>query len=113
AREIFEECRARSALGYGFCVGKPVPSLEVIVLPLDFKHSRFENLAAQALPASTVGEIVARGPHVNTAYWNNPEGESINKIKTAQGIWHRMGDAGYFDDQGRLWVVGRVHAAMA
>src|SRR6185436_10402574 len=48
-----------------------------------------------------------------TGYWNNPEGEAANKIKTPQGVWHRMGDAGYFDAQGRLWVVGRVHAAMA
>jgi acyl-CoA synthetase (AMP-forming)/AMP-acid ligase II len=133
ASEILGECRARAAKGYGFCVGRPVASLEVIILPLAFKAGDAESLFRQepaagslsgqtptagslsafALPAGKAGEIVVRGPHVNTGYWNNPEGEAANKIRTPQGIWHRMGDAGYFDGEGRLWVVGRVHAAMA
>ncbi len=113
AQEALGECRALSARGYGFCVGRPVPSLQVIILPLGNQDSQARDLAARALPQGSVGEIVARGPHVNTGYWNNAAGEAANKIKTSEGIWHRMGDAGYFDAQGRLWVVGRVHAAMA
>lgn len=123
ASEILGGCRAKAAKGYGFCVGRPVPSLEAIILPLAFKAGDAEALFAQgpsagglaafALPAGCAGEIVVRGPHVNTGYWNNPEGEAAHKIRTPQGIWHRMGDAGYFDGEGRLWVVGRVHAAMA
>jgi acyl-CoA synthetase (AMP-forming)/AMP-acid ligase II len=113
ASEILGACRTRSAQGYGFCVGRPVPALEVIILPLSFKESQAADLARQGLPAGSAGEITVRGPHVNTGYWNNPEGEAANKIRTPEGIWHRMGDAGYFDGEGRLWVVGRVHAAMA
>jgi olefin beta-lactone synthetase len=31
------------------------------------------------------------------------------KIVAADGtLWHRMGDAGYLDDAGRLWFCGRV-----
>jgi len=113
SEEILGECRTRTATGYGFCVGRPVPALEVIILPLSFKESEAADLARSGLPAGSAGEIVVRGPHVNTGYWNNPEGEAANKIRTPEGIWHRMGDAGYFDAEGRLWVVGRVHAAMA
>jgi acyl-CoA synthetase (AMP-forming)/AMP-acid ligase II len=65
-----------------------------------------------ALPTGTAGQLVVRGAHVNEGYWNDAAAERANKIRTPEGIWHRMGDAGYLDEQGRLWLVGRVHAAM-
>ena len=49
---------------------------------------------------------------MNTRYWNDPEGEKNNKVQTPSGTWHRMGDAGYRDAKGRLWLVGRLHMAM-
>ncbi|MEO6097929.1 MAG: AMP-binding protein [Fibrobacteria bacterium] len=110
--ELLRECRPLSARGLGFCVGYPVPSLRVILIPLDFRDSETEDLEAMGLSVGRVGEIAVRGPHVNTEYWNNAPGERANKIRTPAGIWHRMGDAGYFDAKGRLWVVGRAHAAL-
>jgi acyl-CoA synthetase (AMP-forming)/AMP-acid ligase II len=56
---------------------------------------------------------VVRGSHVNTQYWNDPQGEKKNKIQTPGGIWHRMGDAGYRDEKGRLWLLGRCHTAIS
>jgi olefin beta-lactone synthetase len=113
ADELLRECRPLSGRGLGFCVGYPVPSLRVILLPLDFKASEAGDLAAVGLGAGRVGEITVLGPHVNTGYWNNEAGERANKIRTPAGIWHRMGDAGWFDAKGRLWVVGRSQGAMA
>jgi acyl-CoA synthetase (AMP-forming)/AMP-acid ligase II len=113
SEEILGECQALSRRGMGCCVGYPVPSLEVLILPIDHKASEAAELASAALPPGQVGEIVVRGPHVNTGYWNNAGAVAANKIKTPRGIWHRMGDAGYRDAKGRLWVVGRVHTAMA
>lgn len=112
AGELLRECRPLSAKGLGFCVGYPVPSLRVILIPLAFRDSEAEDLEAVGLGAGRVGEIAVRGPHVNTEYWNNAAGERANKIRTPAGIWHRMGDAGYFDAKGRLWVVGRAHGAL-
>jgi hypothetical protein len=116
-RELLDDCRPRIKKGFGFCVGYPVAAIEIRILPLGFRAAEAgfgsaEALDLPGLAAGEVGEIAVRGPHVNTGYWNNPEGERANKIRTPQGIWHRMGDAGYFDAAGRLWVVGRAHTAM-
>ena len=36
-----------------------------------------------------------------------------NKITGPDGaVWHRMGDTGYFDSQGRFWLAGRVHSTI-
>jgi len=56
------------------------------------------------------GELVVSGSHVCENYYNNPEAFKSTKIKEANGkIWHRTGDVGVLDEQGRLWLVGRVH----
>jgi len=58
----------------------------------------------------TVGELVVSGAHVCENYYNNPEAFKAVKIKEVNGkIWHRTGDVGVLDEQGRLWLVGRVH----
>jgi acyl-CoA synthetase (AMP-forming)/AMP-acid ligase II len=56
------------------------------------------------------GELVVSGAHVCENYYNNIEAFKSTKIKEANGkIWHRTGDVGVLDEQGRLWLVGRVH----
>ena len=50
------------------------------------------------------------GPHVNREYYRNPQAVRENKVVESDGtVWHRMGDMGYFDEQNRLWIVGRMH----
>ena len=36
-----------------------------------------------------------------------PEQTKLHKIYDGQSFWHRIGDLGYFDDQGKLWFCGR------
>lgn len=52
-------------------------------------------------------EIQVAGPHVVPAYLD-PRHDAGNKIAEAGCIWHRTGDGGRLDEQGRLWLRGRL-----
>jgi 2-furoate---CoA ligase len=58
------------------------------------------------LPPGVSGEIVAsmRSPEAFSGYWKRPDADA----KAIQGRWYRTGDLGKFDDDGELFVVGRV-----
>ena len=62
-----------------------------------------------------IGELVVAGPHVCRDYAGDERGDVFaeNKVRDTDGtVWHRMGDTGYFDAQGRFWVAGRVHSTI-
>ena len=50
------------------------------------------------------GEILIRGAHLMTGYWNKPELSAA----TLRGGWLHTGDLGIIDQQGRLTVTGRL-----
>ncbi len=106
-REIVAETAALSEAGRGMCVGRPLPGLDVRVIPIrDDPIPHWDD--ALALPPGEVGEIVVKGPVVTRTYVNRPDATARAKIRAADGgIWHRMGDVGYFDVKGRLWFCGR------
>jgi acyl-CoA synthetase (AMP-forming)/AMP-acid ligase II len=61
-----------------------------------------------ALPPGELGEIAVKGPVVTRLYLHRPQQTALAKIQDADGsVWHRMGDLGYFDNLGRLWMCGR------
>ena len=86
AMDISEEDHRDMAVGRGLLVGYPVP--EVMLRIRD-------------------NEIQVAGAHVNNRYLD-PAHSKKNKIKEGGVIWHRTGDAGTLDDDGRLWLWGRV-----
>src|SRR5215831_2546035 len=51
------------------------------------------------------GELMVRGPNVMAGYWNRPE-ETAAAL-TPDG-WLRTGDAARPDEDGYIWIVGRV-----
>lgn len=51
-------------------------------------------------------EIVVTGAHVNKGYLDGV-GDDANKLRRDGEIWHKTGDAGRIDAQGRLWLLGR------
>lgn len=124
---------AAALAGRGTCVGRPVREIEVKIIALT--DGPIGTLAeARELPRGEIGEIVVRGPVVTKAYDALPEATAAAKIQTPKPelqntsasagltsghleagisdarsapVWHRMGDAGYLDAEGRLWFVGR------
>jgi long-chain acyl-CoA synthetase len=72
-------------------VGKPLDGVEV-------KISKFEK-------GSETGEIWTRGPHVMQGYYRNEK--LTSEVLTKDG-WFKSGDAGYLDENGYLFVTGRL-----
>ncbi|BAY99624.1 AMP-binding enzyme domain protein [Tolypothrix tenuis PCC 7101] len=56
------------------------------------------------LPPHEIGEIVVQGGHVMHGYENNPV---ANQNSFLNG-WFRSGDQGYLDDEGYLFLTGRL-----
>jgi acyl-CoA synthetase (AMP-forming)/AMP-acid ligase II len=106
-REIINEQISINEEGKGVCVGKPIAGATVkIISIIDGPIPNWnDNLV---LKQGLIGEIVAKGPTVTEIYVNRPLKTAEAKISSANGIWHRMGDLGYFDEKGRLWFCGRM-----
>lgn len=108
ARETLEETWARTQQGAGLCVGRPFAGVELRIVRLH--DGPIETLAdVETLPAGEIGEILVRSPHVSPCYYGDEDATRKNKIRGDDGaIWHRIGDAGYLDEAGRLWYCGRA-----
>ena len=61
--------------------------------------------AQKELPCGETGEILVRGPNVMQGYLRQPE-ETANAI-TPDG-WFRTGDLGHMDEDGFVFVTGRI-----
>jgi olefin beta-lactone synthetase len=107
SREVLAETGAMAGKGYGVCVGRPVASISLAIIPIsDTPIAAWSDTLA--LPPLEVGEITVRGPQVSRAYLNRPDATRLAKIPdTDGGVWHRMGDVGYWDTSGRIWFCGR------
>lgn len=86
AGEITPQDRQAMQDGQGLLVGRPVDDIRL----------RIEG-----------HEIQVAGPHVNRGYLD-PAHDIDNKVHDGSTVWHRTGDAGHLDAQGRLWLLGRV-----
>jgi acyl-CoA synthetase (AMP-forming)/AMP-acid ligase II len=104
--EILNETAAQTRTGGGICVGKPLPGMRVSIIRVtDAPIPSWD--ASMLLPDGEIGEIVVRGPVVTHEYFRRPRATALAKIADGEAVWHRMGDLGYLDAQGRLWFCGR------
>ena len=109
-REL-QSTRQDTERGAGTCVGRAVPPNEVrIIRIVDAPIADWSGV--ELLPIGAVGEITVAGPTATDSYFNREAATRAAKIseRLADGstrIVHRMGDVGYFDEQGRLWFCGR------
>ncbi|WP_220505705.1 fatty acid CoA ligase family protein [Microbispora sp. H10830] len=105
SRLLAEHAEATAA-GAGTCLGPPLPGTEVRVIAVsDDPIERWsEDLV---VPPGTIGEITVAAPTVSDPYLDDPEATALARIGDGDRTWHRMGDVGRFDEQGRLWFAGR------
>jgi malonyl-CoA/methylmalonyl-CoA synthetase len=93
-----ESCFASdaTAAATGTCVGWPAPGVELHIHPEPGGGEKEDNTAES-------GEVWLRAMHMSNGlldstgfHLHEPDG------------WHRTGDQGYIDTQGRLWLTGRL-----
>lgn len=96
------EARSITGTGNGVCVGKAVPGAEISISALDTTGRATG--APSAVPGIT-GEILVRAPHVLDRYYRL---WATERESSRTPGWHRTGDVGHLDADGRLWVEGRL-----
>ncbi len=117
ASEVLSETAELTAQGAGVCVGRKFASIDWRVIRItDEPIATIDD--AEDLPEGEIGELIVRGPQVSPEYLGGGDGgqgtgsgvaryNSLGKIRDPTGVWHRMGDVGYLDDQQRFWYCGR------
>ncbi len=105
-REVLERTAPRTRTGGGTCVGRVFDGIQVKILEIT-EGAIASMEKASELPPGEIGEIVVSGPSVTREYFQRPEATKLAKIPDGDRFWHRIGDVGYFDDEGLLWFCGR------
>lgn len=84
------------------CAGKAGFHAEVRVVAIN----ETSGLPDDGVPFGVPGEVIVRlsSPEAFHGYWNRPEATA----KAIREGWYYTGDVGYWDDDGDLWVYGRV-----
>ena len=75
-------------------IGKAIPDVEVLVVDKE----------GRPVVSGQTGEIIARGPNIMVGYWKDPKGTDA---VIRSGYYH-TGDLGQVDDEGSIYVVGRL-----
>ena len=86
---------AEEALARPGSAGRAVPFTEVDV----------RDASGNPCGPGVRGEIVARGPNVMGAYWDD---EAATDAAFSPGGWFHTGDIGYLDEDGFLFIVDRL-----
>lgn len=112
--DISDADRVAMQAGRGLVAGPPVPEISLRVLAEPWSAAPVGALTeaafeARCAAAGAPGEIVVSGAHVLPGYLHG-RGDDETKFRVDGVVWHRTGDAGYVDERGRVWLLGRCSA---
>ncbi len=107
SRAVLSETGEQAAAGKGICVGQAVEGIRLAIIRItDAAIADWAEL--EFLSTGEIGEIIVQGAQVTHSYYNRAHATAVAKIRADDGrLYHRMGDLGYQDEQGRLWFCGR------
>ncbi len=122
AAEILSETVEKTDCGAGVCVGRKFESIDWRVIRITDKPIATID-EAEEMPTGEIGELIVRGSQASPSYVTCLEENGASKIADSRSgeegrfpapcstlhppFWHRMGDIGYLDGQGRFWYCGR------
>lgn len=93
----------------GVCVGKPLDVVRVAMAPLDFYGRPSDEILEGNEAVGHLAEIVISTPHMLAGYDKLYNTNRQTRVDTVDGLqWHRTGDIGHLDADGRLWIEGRT-----
>jgi olefin beta-lactone synthetase len=98
------EIAAMSA-GKGLLVGYPEPGISLKIIRHQSEQSVSslnQDFADRGLPSCSIGEIVVQGKVRSEPKIMRSSALQVNGVS-----WYGTGDAGYLDEQGRLWLMGQ------
>lgn len=115
AKSITAADRLRMASGAGLLAGRPVPDIEIRLIrggvEPPARRLSADEFEALSIGPGQPGEIVVHGPHVHPGDTDDPAA-APTKLFVGRSVWHRTGDAGRLEADGRLWLLGRSSASL-
>ena len=108
SHEILCDTSEQTNQGAGVCVGHPVDGINLKIIGITDEPIA-EWTADLELPTGEIGEITVQGTNVTPEYFNRESSTKLAKIADPENnsFYHRMGDVGYLDETGRVWMCGR------
>lgn len=106
--ELLQDTQAQTRRGGGICVGYPIADVAIRIIPItDQAIDKISD--THYLDSGEIGEIIVQGSVVSKQYYHRDSATLVSKIDNDidGGHYHRMGDLGYLDEAGRLWMCGR------
>ncbi|WP_432454544.1 MULTISPECIES: AMP-binding protein [unclassified Agarivorans] len=88
----------------GIPLGKPCQGINVAVI-----ESNNDSAYPKRLNSNTIGELIVSGQRITKKYFRRKDITQSSKVnlENSTEIWHKMGDLGYIDDTGMVWLMSR------